>query len=288
MLGAVWTQCNRQPLLYQVNACTFRKAHSGAGLVKAGKFLLVSGVSIELGRKNQSGDRDLVCSAPGGTHQSGSYGGQNAGFVHSNTRVWRHLRWSPCRTPAQQTPFPERREDVFLQLDILLEPHFTCCDFRKSVTTADLGWFLLDLTEEVHLKGSRGGKVRALCKKSDTDHCAPHWKGSIKGSTKTVKVRTENEIWTRIDFPILMKLHSSWPEKVISSTVIFVCLRLPFFPLYWFCFLSVVIVKCNNFGIAHTLKGEFSDKIWDLGWRRSSTGNYLEKLWYKTVKNKKM
>ena len=85
MLGAVQMQCNKQPLLHQVNACTFRKAHSGAGLVKAGRFLLVSGVSAEQGRKNRSGDRDLkVCSAPGGTHRSRSYSGQNAGFVHSH------------------------------------------------------------------------------------------------------------------------------------------------------------------------------------------------------------
>lgn len=84
-LSAVQMLCDKQPLLHQVNICTFRKAHLGAGLVKAGRFLLVSGVSAELGRKNQSGDRDLkVCSAPGDTHLSGSYGEQNAGFVHSH------------------------------------------------------------------------------------------------------------------------------------------------------------------------------------------------------------
>lgn len=68
--GAVQIQCNRQPLLHQVNAPTFRKAHSGAGLVKAEVILPVSAVSAEPGRKKQSGDRDLkVCSAPGDTHQ---------------------------------------------------------------------------------------------------------------------------------------------------------------------------------------------------------------------------
>jgi len=45
----------------------------------------VSGVSAEPARKNQSGGRDLkVCSAPGDTHLSGSYGGQHPGFVHSH------------------------------------------------------------------------------------------------------------------------------------------------------------------------------------------------------------
>lgn len=143
--------------------------------MKAGKFLLVSGISIELGRKNQSGDRDLKSALPQEVPTGpGATAGKMLLWCVPIAHIWRHLRWSPCWASGQQTPFPERREDVFLQLEILLEPHFTCCDFRKSVTTADLGWFLLDLTEEVHLKGSHGGKVRALCKKSYTDHCAPH------------------------------------------------------------------------------------------------------------------
>lgn len=61
------------------STCTYRKAHSGAGLVKVGRFLLVSGVTDEPGRKNQNGHRDLrVFSVPGGNSQPGSSGGQNS------------------------------------------------------------------------------------------------------------------------------------------------------------------------------------------------------------------
>lgn len=80
----------------------------------------------------------------------------------------------------QQTPFPGRREEVFLQLKVLLEPQVTRRDFRKYRT----------LTAEVPVRGLHGGKARVRCENADRGHCALHRKGGIKA----LKVRTEDEI----------------------------------------------------------------------------------------------
>lgn len=102
MLAAVPIRYNAQPLLHQVNACTFRKAHSGAGLVKAGRFLLLLGMSAELGRKSQSGNKDLkVSSVPGGSNQSGSYSRQNTGLDSFSRKKGRDL--SPTRSFMRTT-----------------------------------------------------------------------------------------------------------------------------------------------------------------------------------------
>lgn len=150
----------------------------------------MSGVSPEMGRKKLSGDRDLkVCSAPGGNNSSRSYDGHNIGFVHSYQTCMETLK-----TESHQTSFSASSKNIFLQPNILLKPLFACSNLRKSVATADLGWFLPDLTAEMYIKGSQRGKARALCKKSDTNQSAPHGEATIKGSTKTVKVRAEEEI----------------------------------------------------------------------------------------------
>lgn len=163
----------------------------------------------------------------------------------------------------QQISFPEREEVFFffqfealtiawvftitrLYMLWLQEVHNHCC----------FGMVILDLTAEMHIKVEHRRETRALHKRSDIDHCAPHGRGSVKGGTKTVKVRAKNKIWTWIHIHILIKLHSSWPEKVISSAAIVSPLTF-FFCLCWFCLLSVFIVELISFSFSFHCKIQF-------------------------------
>lgn len=70
--------------------------------MKAGRFLLLLGMSAEPGRKSQSGNKDLkVSSVPGGSNQSGSYSRQNTGLDSFSRKKGRGL--SPTRSFMRTT-----------------------------------------------------------------------------------------------------------------------------------------------------------------------------------------
>lgn len=131
----------------------------------------MAGLSPEMGRKKLSKDRDLkIFSALGGNNSCRIYDGHNIGLVHFYQICMEALRM-PDINPSDI--FSSKQEKIILQPTILLKPLFICSNFRKSVATADFGQFLPDLTAEMYIKGSRRGKARALCKKSDTNQSAP-------------------------------------------------------------------------------------------------------------------
>lgn len=133
-------------VFYDSALFTFNKAHSGAGLVKAGRFQLMSGVSPEMGEKKLSGDRDLkIIFTLEGNNSSSIYDGHWISAFLSNLYggIQDGVLARPIRHLFQQAG------KTFLQRIILLKPLFTCSDFRKSVATADFVWFLPDFTAEI-------------------------------------------------------------------------------------------------------------------------------------------